>query len=199
MQLQTSCGLPGFWLGLVAISIAGTPRDVSQGFPSSCLASLDQVRNWRPGPPAFFLHSQALGDRVLHTHTHHTHTHRHTHTHTHLNDPPRMTEVRHELARIPTLELNFSHGSLLYFFFITSSVILGYLQVGVFGLAPRHCTCRNTGRYTDWRPNLLHGVSTAVFVGSRTVDSLLPPAFSFALFLVTTPLVTGCHTHSCPL
>ena len=31
-------------------------------------------------------------------------------------------------------------------------------------------------RYTDWRPNLLHGMSTAVFVGSRTVDSLLPPA-----------------------
>ena len=30
--------------------------------------------------------------------------------------------------------------------------------------------------YTDWRPNLLHGVSTAVFVGSRTVDSLLSPA-----------------------
>ena len=27
------------------------------------------------------------------------------------------------------------------------------------------------------RPNLLHGMSTAVFVGSRTVDSLLPPAF----------------------
>ena len=32
------------------------------------------------------------------------------------------------------------------------------------------------GRYTDWRPNLLHGMATAVFVGSRTVDSLLPPA-----------------------
>ena len=31
-------------------------------------------------------------------------------------------------------------------------------------------------RYTDWRPNLHHGVSTAVFVGARTVDSLLPPA-----------------------
>ena len=31
-------------------------------------------------------------------------------------------------------------------------------------------------RYTDWRPNLLHGVAIAVFVGSRTVDSLLPPA-----------------------
>ena len=28
-------------------------------------------------------------------------------------------------------------------------------------------------RYTDWRPNLLHGVSTAVYVGSRTVGSLL--------------------------
>ena len=34
-----------------------------------------------------------------------------------------------------------------------------------------------SSRYTDWRPNLLHGMSTAVFVGSRTVDSLLPPAF----------------------
>ena len=33
-----------------------------------------------------------------------------------------------------------------------------------------------SSRYTDWRPNLLHGMSTAVFVGSRTVDSLLPPA-----------------------
>ena len=44
-----------------------------------------------------------------------TYTHTHTRTHTHLNDP-RMTEVRHELARIPTLELNFSHGSLLHFF-----------------------------------------------------------------------------------
>ena len=31
-------------------------------------------------------------------------------------------------------------------------------------------------RYTDWRPNPLHGGSTAVFVGSRTVVSLLPPA-----------------------
>ena len=31
-----------------------------------------------------------------------------------------------------------------------------------------------SSRYTDWRPNLLHGMSTAVFVGSRTVDSLLP-------------------------
>ena len=37
-------------------------------------------------------------------------------------------------------------------------------------------TACNQGRYTDWRPNLLHGMSTAVFVGSRTVDSLLPPA-----------------------
>ena len=37
--------------------------------------------------------------------------------------------------------------------------------------------CKSSfSRYTDWRPNLLHGMSTAVFVGSRTVDSLLPPA-----------------------
>ena len=35
-------------------------------------------------------------------------------------------------------------------------------------------------RYTDWRPNLLHGMATAVFVGSRTVDSLLPPAAPLA-------------------
>ena len=33
------------------------------------------------------------------------------------------------------------------------------------------------GRYTDWRPNLLHGMSTPLFVGSRTMDSLLPPAW----------------------
>ena len=49
-------------------------------------------------------------------------------------------------------------------------------------------------RYTDWRPNLLHGVSTAVFVGSRTVDPLLPPALIHAHI---TSLVTGItHTHT---
>ena len=120
-----------------------------------------------------------------HTHTHartrarthppyaHRDTHRHTHTHRHTLECPSndrsQTWVRtYSYARslISSLVPGFS-----------SSVILGYLQIGVFGLAPRHFTCRNTGRYIDWRPNLLHGVSTAVFVGSRTVDSLLPPAF----------------------
>ena len=47
---------------------------------------------------------------------------------THLNDP-RMTEVKHELARIPTLDLNFSHGSLLFVFYVISSVILGYSRI----------------------------------------------------------------------
>ena len=47
---------------------------------------------------------------------------------THLNDP-RMTEVKHELARIPTLDLNFSHGSLLFVFCVISSVILGYSRI----------------------------------------------------------------------
>ena len=41
----------------------------------------------------------------------------------------------------------------------------------------RKCTAALYCRYTDWRPNLLHGVSAAVFVGSRPVDSLLTPAF----------------------
>ncbi len=36
-------------------------------------------------------------------------------------------------------------------------------------------------RYTDWRLNLLHGAFTAVFVGSRTVNSLLPPARCYIL------------------
>ena len=53
------------------------------------------------------------------------------------------------------------------------------------------------GRYTDWRPNLLHGMSTAVFVGSRTVDSLLPPALVVEKQRQAEPLGTGVtHTGS---
>ena len=45
------------------------------------------------------------------------------------------------------------------------------------GLKPnRISSLHESCRYTDWRLNLLHGVFTAVFVGSRTVNSLLPPA-----------------------
>ena len=57
-------------------------------------------------------------------------------------------------------------------------------------------------RYTDWRPNLLHGMSTAVFVGSRTVDSLLPlltpPACMKSWKIFAKPLGTGCDTHNKP-
>ena len=52
------------------------------------------------------------------------------------------------------------------------------------------------GRYTDWRPNLLHGKSTAVFVGSRTVDSLLPPAGEVEKGRETGPFGTGVDTHT---
>ena len=56
-----------------------------------------------------------------------------------------------------------------------------------------HCVQR---RYTDWRPNLLHGVSTAVFVGSRTVDSLLPPAKRWRnIKLLDTEGDKHTHTH----
>ena len=51
-------------------------------------------------------------------------------------------------------------------------------------------------RYTDWRPNLLHGMSTAVFVGSRTVDSLLPPAGEVEKGRETAPFGTGVDTHT---
>ena len=133
------------------------------------------------------MHAHAHGQARTHAHTHtctharadapplrtqrHTQTHTHTHRHTlecPSNDRSQTWVRTYSYARslISSLVPGFS-----------SSVILGYLQIGVFGLAPRHFTCRNTGRYIDWRPNLLHGVSTAVFVGSRTVDSLLPPAF----------------------
>ena len=54
-------------------------------------------------------------------------------------------------------------------------------------------TACNQGRYTDWRPNLLHGMSTAVFVGSRTVDSLLPPA---SLEWSKETLCPGVDTHT---
>ena len=99
----------------------------------------------------------------------HTHTRTHTHTHTHTHTPPHPHTHTHTHTHTNTL--GYSLGG------VASCLLHSY---GVFGLAPRHFTCRNTGRntcrYTDWRPNLLHGVSTAVFVGSRTVDSLLPPA-----------------------
>ena len=61
-----------------------------------------------------------------HTHTH-TPTHTHTHTHTHLNDP-RMTEVRHELARIPTLDLNFPALLFLCYLFGHSWILSDHLQ-----------------------------------------------------------------------
>ena len=51
------------------------------------------------------------------------------------------------------------------------------------------------GRYIDWRPNLPHGMSTAVFVGSRTVDSLLPPALVVEKQKQAEPLGTGGDTH----
>jgi len=54
-----------------------------------------------------------------------------------------------------------------------------------------------SSRYTDWRPNLLHGMSTAVFVGSRTVDSLLPPSKSqYCNGNPLTPRVSHTHTLS---
>ena len=56
-------------------------------------------------------------------------------------------------------------------------------------------TACNQGRYTDWRPNLLHGMSTAVFVGSRTVDSLLPPACEEKCWKTLCPGVDT-HTHT---
>ena len=55
-----------------------------------------------------------------------------------------------------------------------------------------------SSRYTDWRPNLLHGMSTAVFVGSRTVDSLLPSVESRIVETWKTlgPRVRHTHTHT---
>ena len=59
------------------------------------------------------------------------------------------------------------------------------------GRVDHWCHCVRS-RCADWRPNLLRGMSTAVCVGSRTVDSLLPSAF---LQKLTTPRDGGRHTH----
>ena len=60
---------------------AGTHRDVSQCFPSRCLALLDQVSSEMPGPPACVMETSGNAEPFGTVGDTHTHAKAHARTH----------------------------------------------------------------------------------------------------------------------